>query len=97
MIWAESPCNPILRLTDIAAVSEIAHSAGAQLTVDSTMATPVATKPLALGADFVVHSLTKYLNGHGDALGGAAIGRRDTLAKLRQVALVHFGGVLSPF
>jgi cystathionine beta-lyase/cystathionine gamma-synthase len=97
MIWAESPCNPILRLTDIAAVSEIAHSAGAQLTVDSTMATPVATKPLALGADFVVHSLTKYLNGHGDALGGAVIGRREALAKLRQVALVHFGGVLSPF
>jgi cystathionine beta-lyase/cystathionine gamma-synthase len=61
------------------------------------MATPVATKPLALGADFVVHSLTKYLNGHGDALGGVVIGRREALSKLRQNALVHFGGALSPF
>jgi cystathionine beta-lyase/cystathionine gamma-synthase len=78
-------------------VAEIAHAAGAQLAVDSTMATPVATKPLALGADLVVHSLTKYLNGHGDALGGAVIGRKDALSKLRQGALIHFGGALSPF
>jgi cystathionine beta-lyase/cystathionine gamma-synthase len=97
LLWAESPCNPILRLTDIAAVAKIAHAAGAQLAVDSTMATPVATKPLALGADLVVHSLTKYLNGHGDALGGAVIGHKEALAKLRQGALIHFGGALSPF
>jgi cystathionine beta-lyase/cystathionine gamma-synthase len=86
-----------LRLTDITAVAKIAHAAGAQLAVDSTMATPVATKPLTLGADLVVHSLTKYLNGHGDALGGVVIGRREYLAELRQGALIHFGGALSPF
>jgi cystathionine beta-lyase/cystathionine gamma-synthase len=97
LLWAESPCNPILRLTDIAAVAKVAHAAGAELAVDSTMATPVATRPLNLGADLVVHSLTKYLNGHGDALGGAVIGRKAALAKLRQGALIHFGGVLSPF
>jgi len=97
LLWAESPCNPILRLTDIAAIARIAHAVGAQLAVDSTMATPVATKPLTLGADLVVHSLTKYLNGHGDALGGVVIGRKEALSKLRQGALVHFGGALSPF
>jgi cystathionine beta-lyase/cystathionine gamma-synthase len=97
LLWAETPCNPILRLTDIAAVAEIAHAAGAQFGVDSTMATPVATKPLALGADLVAHSLTKYLNGHGDALGGAVIGRKQAMAQLRQGALIHFGGALSPF
>lgn len=97
LLWAETPCNPILRLTDIAAVAEIAHAAGAQFGVDSTMATPVATKPLNLGADLVAHSLTKYLNGHGDALGGVIIGRKEVLSKLRQGALIHFGGALSPF
>jgi len=97
LLWAETPCNPILRLTNIAAIAEIAHAAGAQFGVDSTMATPVATKPLALGADLVAHSLTKYLNGHGDALGGAVIGRKQAMAQLRQGALIHFGGALSPF
>jgi cystathionine beta-lyase/cystathionine gamma-synthase len=97
LLWAESPCNPILRLTDIAAVAQIARRAGAALVVDSTLATPVVTRPLALGADWVVHSLTKYLNGHGDALGGVVIGERAGLAKLRQHALIHFGGALSPF
>jgi cystathionine beta-lyase/cystathionine gamma-synthase len=74
MIYAETPANPILRISDIAALAEIAHGAGALLAVDSTWASPVLQKPLALGADFVVHSLTKYLNGHGDALGGAILG-----------------------
>jgi cystathionine beta-lyase/cystathionine gamma-synthase len=97
LLWAETPCNPILRLTDIAAVAAIAHAAGAQFGVDSTMATPVATKPLTLGADYVAHSLTKYLNGHGDALGGVIIGRKEAMGKLRQGALIHFGGTLSPF
>jgi len=97
LLWAESPCNPILRLTDLAAVSLIAHRAGAQLVVDSTLATPLATRPIALGADWVLHSLTKYLNGHGDALGGVVIGRRQPLAELRRNSLIHFGGALSPF
>jgi len=97
ILWAESPCNPILRLTDLAAMAKIAHQAGAELVVDSTLATPVATRPLTLGADWVLHSLTKYLNGHGDALGGVVVGRREALAELRRHALIHFGGALSPF
>lgn len=97
LLWAESPCNPILRLTDLAAVAALAHGAGAQLVVDSTMASPIATRPLTLGADWVLHSLTKYLNGHGDALGGVVVGRRDALAELRRIALIHIGGALSPF
>ena len=70
MLWIETPANPILRLTDIAAVAAIAGKREVPLVVDSTFATPIATKPLALGADFVVHSLTKYIGGHGDAWAG---------------------------
>ena len=97
LIFAETPCNPILRLTDIAAVAEIAREAGVALVVDSTFATPVATRPLELGADFVVHSLTKYLGGHGDAVGGALLGPSAHLAPLRQKIAIRTGGVLSPF
>lgn len=97
LFWIETPANPILRLTDIAAVSELAASHGALVVVDSTLATPIATKPLDLGADLVVHSLTKYLCGHGDALGGAVIGSQSILERLRSDALVHLGGVISPF
>jgi cystathionine gamma-synthase/methionine-gamma-lyase len=67
------------------------------LSVDSTLATPIATRPIELGADFVIHSLTKYACGHGDALGGAVIGRADAIAALRKDALIHFGGALNPF
>lgn len=97
MIWAETPVNPVLKLTDIAAVAELAQKAGAELVVDSTFATPLATRPLELGADYVVHSLTKYIGGHGDALGGAVIGAADRLSSLRQDAAVHLGAALSPF
>jgi methionine-gamma-lyase len=97
LVYIETPCNPLLRLTDIKAVAEIAHSAGARLAVDSTFATPIATKPLALGADFVVHSLTKYLGGHGDALGGALLGRAADLTPLRKKTSIRLGGTLSPF
>ena len=97
MLWIETPANPILRLTDIAAVAAIAAEKDVPLVVDSTFATPIATKPLALGADFVVHSLTKYIGGHGDALGGAVLGSRERVERLRTHALVYFGGVLSPF
>ena len=97
LIWIETPANPILRLTDIAAVSAIAKRHGLPLAVDSTFATPIATRPVELGADYVVHSLTKYIGGHGDALGGAVLGSRERLAPLRTHALVYFGGVLSPF
>jgi methionine-gamma-lyase len=97
LVWAETPANPILRLTDLRAVAELAHQAGAGLAVDSTFATPVATRPIELGADYVVHSLTKYMGGHGDALGGAVLGRAEALGELRQEGLIHLGGVLSPF
>ena len=97
MLWIETPANPILRLTDIAAVARIAGDRDIPLVVDSTFATPIATRPLALGADLVVHSLTKYIGGHGDALGGAVLGSRERIEPLRTDAIVHFGGVLSPF
>ena len=97
MIWIETPANPILRLTDIAAVVAIAKRQGVALAVDSTFATPIATRPADLGADFVVHSLTKYIGGHGDALGGAVLGSRERLEPLRTHALIYFGGVISPF
>lgn len=98
MLWLESPANPTMKLCDIALLSRLAHEAGVRdVAVDSTYATPIATKPLSLGADFVVHSLTKYICGHGDAMGGAVIGRKDDIAALNLEASVHFGGVLSPF
>lgn len=97
LVHIETPCNPLLRLTDIAAVAEITHAAGVLLSVDSTFATPIATRPLALGADFVIHSLTKYLGGHGDALGGAIIGSNALLRDIRRKTALRVGGVLSPF
>jgi cystathionine beta-lyase/cystathionine gamma-synthase len=95
LVYAETPVNPILRLADVEALAALAHGAGAALLVDSTIATPVGLRPLALGADYVVHSLTKYACGHGDALGGAVIGSREAMAALRQDALVHHGGAMS--
>jgi cystathionine beta-lyase/cystathionine gamma-synthase len=97
LVHIETPANPILKLTDIAAIAAIVHAGGAELSVDSTIATPVGTNPLALGADYVCHSLTKYLCGHGDALGGAVIGRAEPIARLRKDVLIHHGAVLSPF
>ncbi len=97
LVWVETPANPILRLADIASIAEIARGAGAELAVDSTFATPVATRPLELGADYVVHSLTKYIGGHGDAVGGAVLGGREAMAGLGTEATIHYGGVLSPF
>ena len=97
LVHVETPANPILRLSDIAAIAEVAHAAGVELSVDSTMATPVATRPLDLGADFVVHSLTKYACGHGDALGGAVVGSATAITDLRRTSLVHLGAALNPF
>ena len=97
MVWIETPSNPLLRITDIAAAAAIAHAQDALLVVDSTFASPIATRPLALGADLVVHSLTKYLGGHGDAMGGSVCGNQALLGPLRGEALVHYGGVISPF
>jgi methionine-gamma-lyase len=97
LVWAETPANPTLRLTDICGVAELAHSVGAEFAVDSTFASPVATRPLKLGADYVVHSLTKYCCGHGDAMGGAVLGRRDKLRNVESDGQIYMGGVLSPF
>lgn len=97
LIHIETPANPILRIADVKAVAAIAHAAGAQLSVDSTIATPLGLKPISLGADFAVHSLTKYICGHGDALGGVVVGRSVDIDRLRRGNLVHLGGVLSPF
>ena len=95
LIHAETPCNPILRLTDLAVLSAIAKEAGALLSVDSTLATPVITRPLDHGVDLVIHSLTKFMNGHGDALGGAVIGRKDLISRIRSRAGVYLGATLS--
>ena len=97
LVYIETPANPILRLTDIAAVADIAHQAGVPLVVDSTFATPVFQRPLSLGADFVLHSMTKYLGGHGDALGGIVVGAREEMHRIRQGMLIHLGGAMSPF
>ena len=97
MVWIETPSNPLLNIADIAAISKIARAHGALLVVDSTFATPIATRPIELGADLVVHSLTKYIGGHGDAMGGSVSGSKELLAPLRSEALSHFGGVISPF
>ena len=98
LVWLETPANPIVRLTDIAAVAAVAaEHPGVRVAVDSTFATPVATRPLELGAHYVMHSLTKYVGGHGDAMGGAILGSREDVAALRLEAAIHYGGVLSPF
>lgn len=98
MLWLETPANPTMKVCDIAALAELAHQKGVRdVAVDSTYATPIATQPLRLGADFVIHSLTKYIGGHGDAMGGAVIGRKKDLDALNLEASVHFGGVMSPF
>jgi cystathionine beta-lyase/cystathionine gamma-synthase len=98
MLWLETPSNPTMQISDIKILAALAHEMGVRdVVVDSTYATPIATKPLSLGADFVIHSLTKYIGGHGDAMGGAVLGRKADLDALNLEATVHFGGVLSPF
>ncbi len=97
LIHIETPANPTLKLTDIAEVAKITKSIGAELSVDSTIATPLATRPLHLGADYVIHSLTKYMSGHGDSLGGAVIGSSPAMAELRRGNLIHLGGGMAPF
>jgi cystathionine gamma-synthase len=98
LIWVETPSNPLLRITDIAAVAELAHGAGAALVVDNTWPSPLGQQPLALGADLVMHSTTKYLGGHSDILGGAVITRaRDEFwARLTEVQVTG-GATPSPF
>ena len=77
LFWIETPSNPLWTITDIAAIAEIAHAADAVLCIDSTVATPILTRPLAFGADIVMHSATKYLNGHSDVIAGALAAARE--------------------
>lgn len=97
LLHTEVVANPDLRVADVRALAGIAHDAGALLTVDSTFTPPPLMRPLDHGADLVVHSLTKYYNGHGDAMGGAVIGARDLVEQTRTGALWHAGGAISPF
>ena len=98
LVHIETPDNPTVGVTDIAAVAEIAHKNGAVLSVDNTFASPLNQHPLELGADFVVDSLTKYLNGHGDAQGGAILSNDlEAMDRIRYEAQVNVGAVISPF
>lgn len=98
LVWIECPANPLWSISDIAALAEIAHRAGARLVVDSTVATPVHTRPLALGADIVMHSATKYLNGHSDVVAGTLTTAHDDEMWTRiKLHLSQGGAVLGPF
>ncbi|MGL4636200.1 MAG: trans-sulfuration enzyme family protein [Beijerinckiaceae bacterium] len=98
LVWIETPANPLWSQTDIAAVAEIAHKAGARLAVDSTCATPVLSQPLALGADIVMHAATKYLNGHSDVLAGALACRtQDAYWDRIKMVRKNVGAILGPF
>src|SRR5262245_2104251 len=97
LIFVETPTNPVLRLTDIAAVADIAHSKGALLAVDNTFASPCLQKPIALGADMVMHSTTKYLSGHSDTIGGCVVAVRDEDIEWLKFIQNSAGAVLSPF
>ena len=98
LVWIETPANPLWTLTDIAATARLTHAAGALLAVDSTVATPVLTQPLALGADVVMHAATKYLNGHSDLIAGALVTREDSpfWQRVRKVR-AQVGGTLGSF
>ena len=97
VVLVETPGNPIVSISDIKGVSDIAHDVGAILIVDSTWSGLVNQRPLDLGADVVIHSVTKYINGHGDALGGAVIGKKEFLKGVREDGIVHLGACISPF
>lgn len=97
LIWIESPGNPLLTIADLRAAADLAHEHGALLGVDNTLATPVLTRPLELGADVVMHSATKYLGGHSDALGGALVVRDSALYERLYFTQNATGGVMGPF
>jgi len=97
LVFIETPTNPVLRLTDIAAVADLAHSKGAILAVDNTFASPCLQRPLALGADLVMHSTTKYLSGHSDTIGGCVVAVRDEDIEWLRFIQNSAGAILSPF
>jgi len=97
LIYFETPSNPILEILDIAALAQLARRRGIPSMMDNTFASPALQQPLEMGVTVVVHSATKYLCGHGDAMGGAAIGPKDYIRHLNQEIIRDFGGCLSPF
>jgi cystathionine gamma-synthase len=97
MIWCESPTNPLLGVADIAAIAQLAHEHGSRLVVDNTFASPYLQNPLALGADVVLHSTTKYIGGHSDVVGGALVTDDDELAEKLAFIQNSVGAVPSPF
>jgi methionine-gamma-lyase len=97
LIHAETIANPTTKVADVRALAKIAHEAGAMLSIDATFTPPPMFRGLEHDADFVVHALTKYINGHGDAMGGAVIGRAELIRRLKADALVDVGGSISPF
>jgi len=97
-VWVETPSNPTWDVTDIARAAEIAHAAGARLVADSTVATPVLTRPIDLGADIVMHSATKYLNGHGDVVAGALVtAKQDDMWERVRAIRAEGGAILGTF
>jgi methionine-gamma-lyase len=97
LIHIETPANPTLKISDIEEIARIAHAHGALLSVDNTFASPYNQRPLIWGADLCIESLTKYINGHGDAMGGAVIGAKALIDKIRSDSMVNLGGTISPF
>jgi len=97
MLFVETPTNPVLRLTDLARAAEIAHARGVKLVVDNTFASPAVQRPIEFGADLVVHSTTKYLNGHSDSVGGIVIAARDEDAAWLKFVQNAAGAILGPF
>jgi cystathionine beta-lyase/cystathionine gamma-synthase len=97
LVFVESPSNPLTKLADIAGLAAITRRTDALLVVDSTFATPLITRPLDLGADLVIHSLSKFIGGHGDALGGAVLGRAELVDRIRRDVGIRLGAAISPF
>ncbi len=96
-LFIETPANPTLDIIDIERWAAIAASAGIPLVVDNTFASPYLQRPIALGADIVVHSATKYLGGHGDIIGGVVVGKAEIIERIKSEYFSHFGAVMSPF
>ena len=97
LVHTESPVNPIGRLTDLAQVCKMAHTASALVSCDATFASPMGQNSVLLGVDLIMHSVTKYVGGHGDAVGGAVAGSKLLISKIRGESVIHHGGVMSPF
>ena len=97
LLYFETPSNPTLAIYDVAALAELARARGVPSVIDNTFATPLLQQPLALGVTVVIHAATKYLCGHGDALGGVVVGPQEYVTQLNREVLRNFGGVLSPF